>query len=40
MDEVMPYVDYLIGNESEALAYAGSHDWAVSRANTLPMRLM
>ncbi|MCJ1306941.1 adenosine kinase [Agyrium rufum] len=26
LDEVMPYVDYLIGNETEARAYAASHD--------------
>ena len=26
MDEVLPYVDYVIANESEAAAYAESHD--------------
>lgn len=30
VDEMMPYVDVLIGNESEAEAYAASHDWNVS----------
>lgn len=28
LDSVMPYVDILIGNESEAAAYAESHDIA------------
>jgi adenosine kinase len=32
VDEMMPYVDVLIGNESEAEAYAASHDWNVSFA--------
>ncbi|GAA5937235.1 adenosine kinase [Sporobolomyces koalae] len=27
VDEILPYVDVLIGNESEAEAYAASHDW-------------
>ena len=26
LDEVLPYVDYVIANESEAAAYAESHD--------------
>lgn len=26
LDEVLPYVDVVLGNESEALAYAESHD--------------
>lgn len=30
MDSVAPYWDYLIGNESEALAYAEAHDIKVS----------
>lgn len=30
MDSVAPYWDYLIGNESEALAYAESHDLKVN----------
>lgn len=29
MDSVLPYTDYVIGNESEALAYAESHDLKV-----------
>ena len=36
MDQVIPYVDYLIGNESEALAYAESHGWAVRGPNAPP----
>ncbi|GAA5820781.1 hypothetical protein JCM10212_005577 [Sporobolomyces blumeae] len=27
IDEILPYVDVLIGNESEAESYAASHDW-------------
>ena len=30
MDSVLPYVDYLIGNESEAAAYAEAHSLNVS----------
>jgi adenosine kinase len=30
MDSVAPFWDYLIGNESEALAYAQSHDLKVN----------
>ena len=30
MDQVIPYLDYLIGNESEALAYAESHNWGIT----------
>lgn len=30
VDEILPYVDILIGNESEAEAYAAAHDWNVS----------
>lgn len=30
VDEIMPFVDILIGNESEAEAYADSHDFGVS----------
>jgi adenosine kinase len=30
VDEILPYVDILIGNESEAQAYADSHEWNVS----------
>ena len=30
VDELLPYVDILIGNESEAEAYAASHDYNVS----------
>lgn len=29
VDEILPYVDILIGNESEAEAYADSHEWSV-----------
>jgi len=30
MDEVLPYLDYLIGNESEALAYSEAHGWGIT----------
>lgn len=30
LDSVLPYCDYLIGNESEAISYAESHDLDVS----------
>jgi len=29
VDEILPFVDVLIGNESEAQAYADSHEWKV-----------
>ena len=29
MDSVLPYCDYIIGNESEAIAYADAHDLKV-----------
>lgn len=29
VDEILPYVDVLIGNESEAEAFAASHEWDV-----------
>lgn len=27
LDAVMPYCDYVVGNETEAVAYAESHGW-------------
>lgn len=30
VDEILPYVDILIGNESEADAFSQSHDFGVS----------
>lgn len=30
LDEVIPYVDYLIGNETEALSYSESHSWGLT----------
>ncbi|KAJ9244352.1 hypothetical protein DTO169E5_1957 [Paecilomyces variotii] len=30
LDSVVPYTDYLIGNETEALAYAESHGWGIT----------
>lgn len=38
VDELMPFVDVLIGNESEAEAYAASHEWDVSVGSTKPRR--
>lgn len=31
VDEILPYVDVLIGNETEAESFAASHEWDVSR---------
>lgn len=31
VDKVLPYIDVLFGNESEAEAFARSHGWDVSR---------
>ncbi|KUL83331.1 hypothetical protein ZTR_11343 [Talaromyces verruculosus] len=30
LDSVIPYVDYLIGNETEALAFSESHGWGLT----------
>lgn len=30
LDEIMPYTDYVIGNEAEALAFAESHGWGIT----------
>lgn len=38
VDEILPYVDVLIGNESEAEAFAASHDYGVS-ASTYSSRV-
>lgn len=29
LDEIMPYTDYVIGNEAEALAFSESHGWGI-----------
>lgn len=29
VDQILPYVDVLMGNESEAIAFAKSHGWEV-----------
>ncbi|GAA5863409.1 hypothetical protein JCM3774_005282 [Rhodotorula dairenensis] len=39
VDEMMPYVDVLIGNESEAEAYAASHDWNTKDIATIATKL-
>jgi adenosine kinase len=36
VDQILPYVDILFGNESEAEAFAKSHDWDV-RVAVLPL---
>ncbi|KAL1957685.1 hypothetical protein VTO42DRAFT_5662 [Malbranchea cinnamomea] len=30
LDEVIPYTDYVIGNETEALAFSESHSWGIT----------
>ncbi|KAI2092147.1 adenosine kinase [Ophidiomyces ophidiicola] len=30
LDQVLPYTDYIIGNESEALAYSEAHQWGIT----------
>ncbi|KAH8702502.1 putative adenosine kinase [Talaromyces proteolyticus] len=30
LDSVVPYTDYLIGNETEALAFSESHEWGIT----------
>ncbi|KAI5477755.1 adenosine kinase [Pseudohyphozyma bogoriensis] len=39
VDEILPYVDILIGNESEAEAYAASHEWDTKDIPTIAIKL-
>lgn len=39
MDQVIPYLDYIIGNESEALAYAESHSWGITDITEIAKKL-
>ncbi|GAA5974418.1 hypothetical protein JCM21900_004918 [Sporobolomyces salmonicolor] len=39
VDEILPYVDVLIGNESEAEAYAESHGWETKDIPTIATKL-
>ncbi|GAA5988807.1 hypothetical protein JCM11641_004859 [Rhodosporidiobolus odoratus] len=39
VDEMLPFVDILIGNESEAEAYATSHDWDTKDIATIASKL-
>ncbi|GAA5844676.1 hypothetical protein JCM3766R1_005985 [Sporobolomyces carnicolor] len=39
VDEILPYVDVLIGNESEAEAYATSHDWNTKDISEIAKKL-
>ncbi|GAA5834266.1 hypothetical protein JCM11251_000587 [Rhodosporidiobolus azoricus] len=39
VDEMLPYVDVLIGNESEAEAYAESHEWGTKDISTIASKL-
>lgn len=34
VDEILPYIDVLIGNEAEAAAFAESHEYGVSLSCT------
>ncbi|GAA5882030.1 hypothetical protein JCM16303_005567 [Sporobolomyces ruberrimus] len=39
VDEILPYVDVLIGNESEAEAYAAAHDWNTKDISEIAKKL-
>ncbi|ORY91483.1 carbohydrate kinase PfkB [Leucosporidium creatinivorum] len=39
VDEILPYVDILIGNESEAQAYADSHEWNTKDISEIALKL-
>ncbi|BGP14899.1 adenosine kinase [Rhodosporidiobolus nylandii] len=39
VDEMLPFVDVLIGNESEAEAYAASHEWDTKDIPTIASKL-
>lgn len=39
VDEILPYVDILIGNESEAIAYAESHEWGTTDIAEIALKL-
>lgn len=40
VDEILPYIDVLIGNEAEADAFAQSHELGVSTRHTSSNRLV
>jgi adenosine kinase len=40
LDKVIPYCDYIIGNESEALAYAEAHSLKVSYSRSFRISLL
>ncbi|KAH9460393.1 hypothetical protein MJO28_003939 [Puccinia striiformis f. sp. tritici] len=39
VDQILPYVDYLFGNESEAAAYAEAHSWDTKDLATIAVRI-
>jgi adenosine kinase len=39
LDSVVPYTDYLIGNESEALSYSESHGWGITEPVEIAKKL-
>ncbi|CAH7676163.1 Ribokinase-like protein [Phakopsora pachyrhizi] len=39
VDKVLPFVDYLFGNESEALAYAEAHSWDTKHLPTIAAKI-
>lgn len=39
VDQILPYVDVLIGNESEAEAYAQSHEWGTTDLSEIAKKL-
>ncbi|KAA1110499.1 adenosine kinase [Puccinia graminis f. sp. tritici] len=39
VDQLLPHVDYLFGNESEAAAYAAAHNWDTKDLPTIAVRI-
>ena len=39
LDETMPYCDYVVGNETEALAYAEGHGWETKDVKEIAKKL-
>ncbi|MBW0488672.1 hypothetical protein O181_028387 [Austropuccinia psidii MF-1] len=39
VNQLLPYVDYVFGNESEAAAYATAHEWSTTDLATIAVRI-
>lgn len=39
LDQVIPYTDYVVGNESEALAFAESHEWKTTNLREIAQKM-